>query len=759
MQTLNKYHLKYILLVIFFSFFATQQLAQERNINNSGNEHPKLILTREGVSDIRSKLGTIPLFDTSLEEAKVEVDEEIRLGIEVPIPKDFSGGYTHERHKRNFLMMQKAGVLFQILEDDAYATYVRDMLLAYAKLYPTLPIHPQERSYARGKLFWQALNDSNWLVYTSQAYDCIYDWLTKEERDLLEKELFRPFADYISIGNPQFFNRVHNHSTWGNVAVGMIALVMDDDELLDRALNGIKDDKLITGMRDDDGGLIKKEGQKVGFYGNLDEPFSPDGYYTEGPYYQRYAMYPFLIFAQALQNVKPELNIFEYKDGVLLKAVNALLNLSDVNGDFFPINDAQKGMSYFSRELVTCVDIAYYYGGQNPELLDIAQKQSRVSLDDTGLSVALAIKEGKTKAFVKKSIELRDGQMGDEGAIGILRSDNLELVFKYAAQGLSHGHYDKLAFSLYNAGQEVFQDYGLARFVNIEQKGGGNYLKENTTWAKQSIAHNTLVQDETSHFNGDYEIGSQHHSERYLFNIEDESLQVVSAIEENAYPGTKIHRTLALIEDADFENPFLLDIVKVNSATSHNYDLPYYYLGQLLQTNFKYETPKTLNQLGDSNGYQHLYKEGYAISDGNNTRFNWMLDNTFYTLTSVTSKDDELVLARIGANDPQFNLRREPAFMIRKHHKKDAIFVSILETHGSYSPVSELAKNTYGQIKGIKVIHDDMAYTAIEITSKNDKKWLFVMVNQNNSDNKQHQLNINDTKVKWQGPFVFKSIN
>ena len=29
--------------------------------------------------------------------------------------------------------------------------------------------------------------------------------------------------------------------TWGNAAVGMIALVMDDDELLDRALNGVKD--------------------------------------------------------------------------------------------------------------------------------------------------------------------------------------------------------------------------------------------------------------------------------------------------------------------------------------------------------------------------------------------------------------------------------------------------------------------------------------------------------------------------------------
>jgi len=56
-------------------------------------------------------------------------------------------------------------------------------------------VHPQERSYARGKLFWQCLNDSNWLVYMSQAYDAIYETLSVAERDQLENNLFRPFAD------------------------------------------------------------------------------------------------------------------------------------------------------------------------------------------------------------------------------------------------------------------------------------------------------------------------------------------------------------------------------------------------------------------------------------------------------------------------------------------------------------------------------------------------------------------------------------
>ena len=210
----------------------------------SGSEHPNLIMTKPGVEKIRADLGTVPLFDATVDKVRKDVDAEIAQGIDTPIPKDFSGGYTHERHKRNFLMAQKAGALFQILEDEKYAAYVRDMLFQYEAMYKDLPLHPKERSYARGKLFWQCLNDANWLVYMSQAYDAIHDWLSEEERNALEQNLFRPFADHISIENPQFFNRVHNHSTWGNAAVGMIGLVMDDDELVDRALYGIPYDDI-----------------------------------------------------------------------------------------------------------------------------------------------------------------------------------------------------------------------------------------------------------------------------------------------------------------------------------------------------------------------------------------------------------------------------------------------------------------------------------------------------------------------------------
>lgn len=749
-----------IALFVFVAFmFSCKNENNTTTANTSdtktSQQHPKLILTAQGVKGIRAQLGTIPIFDKSLQAVKEEVDAEIEAGIDVPIPKDYSGGYTHVVHKKNWFILQKAGLLYQILDDEKYAKYVKDMLMEYEALYKTLPLHPKTRSYARGKLFWQCLNDSNWLVYVSQAYDCIYNYLTEEERNKLETNLFRPFADHISVDSPQFYQRVHNHSTWGNAAVGMIGLVMDDEELINRALYGIKDLKLDANKKDDDGGFLNKDG-KAGFLANIEEPFSPDGYYNEGPYYQRYAMYPFLVFAEGLHNVKPELKIFEYKEGVLLKSINALLNLSDADGDFFPLNDGQKGMSYYTNALVTAVDVSYHFGEQDPGLLSIAKQQDKVLLDDSGLAVALGIKNGKEKPFTKKSINLSDGSEGKQGGVGILRNENLELVFKYAAQGSSHGHYDKLSYSFYENGEEVIQDYGLSRFVNIEQKGGGNYLKENKTWAKQTIAHNTVTQNETSHFSGKYDIGSLYHSDLNYFSSENKNVQVVSAIEKNAYPGTTMLRTMAIIKDEDFEKPYMLDIMKVTSATAIQYDFPFYYFGQVLQTNFEYNSPEVLKPLGSKNGYQHLYLEGSGKASEDNTKFSWFNNNKFYSLTTETSAKDELLFARIGANDPEFNLRRDPALILRAKNSKNRTFVSVIEAHGSYSPVSESAVNSNSSIKLIKTVLDSEDYTAIEITNINGNVKLFITSNTNNLKETKHNITINGKSFEWSGSYYFK---
>lgn len=720
--------------------------------------HPRLVLTAEGVSSIKSNLKKLPLLNKSLKEAIAEVDKDMANGIEVPVPKDMAGGYTHERHKKNYLILQKAGVIFQITGDKKYAAFIRDMLMQYAKLYPTLPQHPEKRSYARGRLFWQALNDANWLVYMSQAYDCIYDWLKPEDRKVLEHDLFRPYADYLSVESPQFFNRIHNHSTWGIAGVGMIGLVMNDKELIDRALYGLKDDRIGKDQKDNDGGLIKLPGQPgAGFFVQLDYLFSPDGYYTEGPYYQRYALYPIMLFAESIENCRPDLKIFDYRDHILSKSLFAILNLTDSEGQFFPINDAQKGMSYLSRELVSAVDIIYHFGGKDLALLSIAKKQKNVMLDYTGYSVAKGLSEKREQPFIKKSVELSDGPNGDQGGVGIIRAgkskDELCLVMKYTSQGMGHGHFDKLSFSMYDNGKEVIQDYGAARFVNIDQKFGGAYLPENNTWAKQSVAHNALTINGTSHFKGDFETGNKFHSDPYFFNAGSKEIQIMSAKDTNAYPGITMHRTIAVIEDKAFEKPLVIDVFRIQSEQQNQYDLPYYFMGQVMSADFEYSVPSMLSPLGKDFGYQHLWKTGEGKSQNRNAKLNWFSNERFYTLTAVVSPGDDLLFAQLGAADPSFNLRHDQSFIIRKNKEKSTIYVSVIEANGHYDPVNEISANSFSNITDVDILFNSEKYTVLTFAHKSGKKWTLTLSNEDASATMNHHLEIAGRNFDWIGPF------
>lgn len=734
------------------------------SINVYSQQHPNLILSSKGVKDIKQNLGKVPLFDKTLANAILDVESLMRDGVLVPVPKDLAGGYTHEVHKRNFLELYKAGVLYQILDDEKYAQFTKDVLMAYADLYPTLEKHPSDKSYAPGKIFWQCLNDANWLVYMSQAYDAIYNYLNIEEREKLEEQLFRPFADYISKENPRFFNRIHNHSTWGNAAVGMIALVMNDDKLLDRALFGLRDQlKTAVNELDNDGGLINKsDQQEAGFYAQLNHSFSPDGYYTEGPYYQRYAMSPFIFFAQALHNVKPELKIFKHKDGILKKAVYTVLHLSDSEGQFFPINDAQKNMSYKSRELIASVDIIYNIN-KDQNLLSVVQDQNLVQLDQTGLYVATDLLNEEISDFIKPSKTFSDGPNGKRGGLTVLRTtqndDKLSCLFKYSAQGMGHGHFDRLSYAFYNNDNEVLQDYGAARWVNIDQKAGGRYLKENKTWAKQSIAHNTIVVDEVSHFKGNTQAGEKSTSEHYFSNLENSKYQITSAKDFNAYEDTELHRTLCLINDPDlYPNAIMLDVFKINGNSEHQYDLPFHFKDHFLEASFEFESNlNTLKPLGRANGYQHVWHEGTANLAKGQYHFSWMSDNRIYTMHALSENYDQMLFGRIGANDPNFNLRRD-AFLTQRRKTVSPTFVSVINAHGLYSPVSEIPLSPYAKEIHIRKRMDTQEYTVVELSFESGLSGILFQNNINNDNNKMNSVEIDGKEYIWKGPITFKII-
>ena len=717
---------------------------------------PNLVIRASDLPLMRAAINDTGRFATKYQALKTFVDQQMQLPITVPVPADGGGGYTHERHKKNYQLMFNAGLIYQLSQDKQYADFVRDMLLSYAKLYPKLGLHPKRKikSQNPGKFFWQSLNEAVWLVYTIQAYDLIYNALSSSDITTIEDNLLKPVALFLSEGQPSTFNKVHNHGTWATAGVGMAGYVMNQPEWVEKALYD-----------------LQKSG-KGGFLRQLDQLFSPQGYYNEGPYYQRYALMPFITFAQAIDNNQPERDIFSYRDGIILKAISTTIELS-YNGLFFPINDAIKSKGIDTIELVNGVTLAYGLTGDTG-LLDIAKQQNQIALSGNGLKVAKALDQQLTTPYQYQSIAFGDGATGNEGALVIMRQHSERerseqgqtLLFKPAAQGLGHGHFDKLTWQFYDGGNEIVSDYGAARFLNVEAKFGGRYLPENKSYAKQTVAHNTLVVDEQSHFDGKVSVGNANHPELLFFETTEMAetsktpsttqqrkaqnsktkATVASAEIKTAYRDADLKRTLALVTlktNTGSEKPLALDIFSVTSKKSRQFDLPLHYQGQLIDTNFDRQAfTESLSPLGKNNGYQHLWLTAQATPAKGIAQVTWLNDNgKFYTQTSIADGDTQALFTRLGANDPHFNLRNEAGFIYRKKQAKAHTFVSVLEPHGQYNPAQEFTVSATSQVSGL--IHKiDGELDLIEVLLVNGERFLIAI-------NQAHQLTPKNHKTRF----------
>jgi hypothetical protein len=638
-------------------------------------------------------------FDAVMSDLAASVDARLGHGIPVPIPRDAGGGYTHEQHKQNAKTIYEAGMLYQYGGDPKYRDAIRDILFDYADLYPTLDIHPEQRSSNKGKLFWQGLNEAWWLVYTIQGYEAVREELSETDRVRIEDGVINPMADFLSTGSPQTFDRIHNHATWATTAVGMTGYVLGQPERVEQALFG-----------------LDKSGE-AGFLRQLDELFSPDGYYAEGPYYQRYALMPFVLFSQAIDRNEPERGIFEHRDGIVLKAIRSTLEQSYA-GRFFPINDAIREKGINTVELKYGLAIAYERTG-DPSFLGAIQLQNSVVPTPGGQAALEAIEAGKAEPFAFTSKQFRDGPAGDQGALIVLRSgpegDDAAVVMKATTQGLGHGHHDKLGLLYYDNGAEIVADYGAARFLNVEAKNGGRYLPENETWAKQTVAHNALVVDQTSHFDGDWREAQKHAPTVLAFGDMD-GIEVGFAEIDTAYEDVNMQRLIAIMPKAE-GGEYVIDIMRGLSADAHSYDLPVHFKGQLIETSFDMtHSTQLMTPMGDDDGYQHLWKRSQSEPLSDVQDASWLLGDQFYTLSFASDQDVEVFFTELGANDPDHNLRREQAFILRADGES-ANFVSVYERHGRYDSDEEVTVFDGSSIDNIDIATDE-DITSVTITPK-----------------------------------------
>jgi hypothetical protein len=129
-----------------------------------------------------------------------------------------------------------------------------------------------------------------------------------------------------------------------------------------------------------------------------------------------------------------------------------------------------------------------------------------------------------------------------------------------------------------------------------------------------------------------------------------------------------------------------------------------------------------------------------------------MNGKTFYSLSSLIQDSAKLFFARSGANDPDFNLRHDPVFVIRKNANNQT-FVSVLEIHGKYDPVMETSSGGNAAVQQISLLQDNQDQTIARVLINGNS--LLICESRNNLEKtSQHQYELGGQKFEWIGPYA-----
>ncbi|MDW1754892.1 heparinase II/III family protein [Vibrio sp. Vb2535] len=703
-----------------------------------------ILLTEAEVELLRKEVGKPSLMGKSIEANRKELEAFMRLPLDVPGHGE-AGGYEHNRHKQNYTYMNLAGRLFLITQEEKYAQFVKDLLAIYAEKYLTFDFHVQKNTNPTGRLFHQILNEHCWLMFTSLAYSCVASVMTEEERTAVVERIFEPMLDMFTVKYAHDFDRIHNHGIWAVAAVGICGLAIGKPEYLEMSVYGQD--------RDDTGGFLAQ----------ISQLFAPSGYYMEGPYYHRYAIRPTCVFAEVVHRHMPEVDIYNYKDKVIGNTVQAMLATAYPNGEFPALNDASRTMSITDMGVQVAVSVYSKHYGMDDNILGMAKIQNAVWMHPCGLELSQAYDKAIADREIGMpfwpSVELNEGPTGNNGAQGFIRmqdktGDVSQLVMNYGQHGMGHGNFDTLGITFFNRGQEVLREYGFCRWVNVEPKFGGRYLDENKSYARQTIAHNAVTIDEQCQNGFDVDRADSVHGLPHFFKVEGTEINGMSAFANDHYPNTDMQRSVFMLNLDELEAPLLLDLYRIEGEGEHQYDYSHQYDGQIVRTNFDYQSFGELSTLGDDFGYQHLWKVASGkVQD--KALVSWLQNNTYYTWLGTSSSakqngDNEVIFTRTGANDPSFNLRSEPAFILRSKGES-TLFASVLETHGYFNEEFEQSVNARGQVKDIRVVGYNAVGSIVEITT--EKSLVTVMISNvlGADDQTPHQVELNGKTYSWNG--------
>jgi len=461
--------------------------------------HPRLLLSAEGVEQLRKRIGSETWAKRSWAELKSRADEDLPKPVVLP-PRggnwshnyvcpthgarlsrgkqlgewkwehicpvgdhvlhgdpaqaalDFDGNAISGAHGNYAELVLQHGLVFQVAGDKRHAEKARAILLAYAERYSAYPLHDNQGKPGKGgRVASQSLTEASWLIDIAQGADLVWDALSKEDQAAITDKLLRPALTEVIL--PRRMG-IHNIQCRQNSAIGLVGFLIGDGKLVATAIDD----------------------PEVGFHQQMERGVLGDGLWLEGSSgYHFFTVAGLWPLTEAARNCGIDLYGPKFKamfDGPLAMAMPNLVlpNFNDSGtvplrgqADLYEIAMARYGEPAYSRLIE---------GGERRGRLAMLFGTSRLPSPDRGA-------HGRNRNLAASGYAILEKGEG---------RDATWLCIKYGPHGGGHGHPDKNTFVLYSRGEILVTDAGTHAY--------GSSLHRD--WDKTTLAHNTLVVDETS---------------------------------------------------------------------------------------------------------------------------------------------------------------------------------------------------------------------------------------------------------------------
>ncbi len=430
---------------------------------------------------------------------------------------DFDGNVFREVHDGYAQEVVDHGLVYQVTGDERHAKKAREILLAYAERYLTYPLHDNDGNAGKGgRVASQSLTEATWLIDLIQGADLVWTTLNDSDQRLIADKIIRPALNEVILPSN---HGIHNIQCRLNSAIGLAGLLLDDQSLVSRALDG-----------------------PVGYRAQLEQGVLGDGMWVEGSSgYHFFTVAGLWPLAEAGKNCGLDLYTPKFKsmfDGPLTLAMpNFVLPNFNDSGTVPLEGEADLYELAFTRF-------------HNPIYVPLIERSSRRG--------RLALLFGETQLPTGNQTELGSRNSAASGYAMLQSgpgSDATWLCVKYGAHGGGHGHPDKNHFILYAHGQILAPDAGVHAYGSPLHGG----------WDKTSLAHNTLVVDEASQAPAEGKCIAFGRERGVDYVITDAG---------PIYPGVRFIRAAAML------SPQLIVFVdQIDADAPHTFDLAYHQMG------------------------------------------------------------------------------------------------------------------------------------------------------------------------------------